>query len=39
MLDKKIRELKDSENKQVINIFMNHDIKGGWDLKVDEKAI
>lgn len=38
-MDKKMRDLKENPTKEVLNVYMNKDIKGGWDVKVLDTAL
>ena len=34
VLDKKMRELKENPNKDVVSVYTSRDIKSAWDVKV-----
>jgi len=39
VLERKVRDFKDEENKNIISIYRNKEIEGSWDFKVKEDLI
>ena len=39
VLERKVRDFKDEENKNIISIYRNKEIEGSWDFKVKEELI
>lgn len=39
LLDKKIRDLKENQDKDIVNIYKSRDVPGAWDIKLSEAAV
>lgn len=39
LLDKKIRDFRETQDKDIVNIYKSRDVPGAWDIRLRESAV